>query len=326
MVFGFKKDRNEQEQEVKDPTLIWEFSKGIKIFPNELWAAGFGAKALNYLRTHDPPQMGTVHMQGPGRAAANFSRAYSSGGALGVAAMMHNTNASRNVPAAQPGKAARPEIIADKFVLTTDVVKALFGREVMLEGAYNQKYIETKLRGAKGRNDALIKAAIPEPDATKNGQFYTSEAMAKVYNIEKGSPSGFWSIGVLVGISAKEGGTFSDNEFMLHIASINNHLVITPKYEKNPSLLKLKFKHVNDGEYSFTWANEIDKNATVIEYKVRIGDKDDKKQGIDIYKKMTDFVAETQPKVNETLQYAFVKTEKDDKLLLSEQLIKDLNA
>lgn len=325
MVFGFKKDRNEQEQEVKDPTLIWEFSRGIKIFPNELWAASFGEKAWNHIKTHAPSgDLGTVRMQGPGRSMANFNRAYSSGGAIGVLHNM-NTNPGVSVDRAKPGSAnARPEIIADSFVLTTDAVKAMLGRNVELEGAYNQKYIEAKIKGAKSRNEALLRAAIPEPDG-KDGKFYTAQTTERIRTIEKELPSGFWKLGVLVNISAKEGGTFSDNEFMLHIAAIKNPLVVNYKQEKSPSR-KFGFKHANDGEYSVTRANDIDPNAKVTEYKVRIGDKDDKKQGIDIYKKMTDFVAEAQPKVNETVQYAFLRTEKGDKLLLSEQLIKDLNA
>lgn len=321
-----------KDDEPADPTVIHVYSK-VHVYPDEHWAEGTLEKAGNWLKygkhEYSGISAGDIHFQGRGGA-----RGVMAGMGGGVAGMIANSAMSGStVGKTTGGQAAQPkEILANTFELTTNEVRAKLDRSVVVNGIYNAPYLIEKIKGAGKINSGLLREAIPQPN-TKSG-FYNQAAMERIKNIEKEIPKGVWTLGIVVGGSAKEGGTFRDNEFTYHIARINNHVTINReavKVEKKESPGKA-FLHAKDlgGEYSFDpskiFNNKLEDDVKVTEYRVTIGDKDDKKHNVNIFEGMSNFISEKQQMIKDITDYAFLRTERKDTFKLSENFLRDFNS
>jgi len=349
MVFGIgsgKKPDHAPDEGNKDPNVIQVYSKDIKVYPHENRWAGQG-RILNdvskTMQARAAATRGGLHSGGLPSGMILSSISPTLGFAKGFSETASRASARGRVKHATSNK---PELQADTCIETVNSIKAMFEDETVIEGAYNLEYLRGLSRGANKRLTDMIGTEFKSDLANGNLSVkrLTEVAKAKeklVYDVGQ--------INVLVDIEAKKG------KFELEIAHINNDIALNPNVEKQASMkASLKamgkvytqmFKKdedkeiTDDSEWSIKPETKLTNPVKAMRYVIEIGDKDDKKNGINIFEHMQKFESDVKRNLNDTINYVFKDLTQESKqtfwqkfadknveLQLSESFLKDFYA
>ncbi|MDE1868895.1 MAG: hypothetical protein KGH60_02935 [Candidatus Micrarchaeota archaeon] len=335
MALGFKfgglnKSKEQIAETAKDPTLILQLTKDIKVYIDESAEDWF--KRLSHNLSVSANNMNAIRITGPGRLMANTSMAYGMGGVSGVA-LQHLTspgfNSGSKLGPSGGQKKGRPEMMANSFELTTNEVRAMLGLKKQVEGIYDHNYSENILRGAEKRDQEMLRTgAVLAPDRPDN--LYSNVLMTRILHNpfpELEAKNFVSDVGILIGL-ALEG-----KKFKLRIATIESPIDMYDfKQVKGPSaksMAKVIFggssKDLDSG-YALKLRTGFKETANVSEFTVPFGDKDDKKNGVDIERITGNFVAHAQPMINESYARYFKPTEDKNKLALTDDVLKIIRA